>query len=74
MQRPNQGHADILQQSIAREGPSQHQGTKGEFHDQGDAEWIVIRRSLCGHNDTPCGRPAYQPPGVWPPGVWPPVG
>jgi hypothetical protein len=23
----------------------------GEFHDQGDAEWIVIRRSLWGHND-----------------------
>ena len=30
----------------------------GEFHDQGDAKWIVIRRSLWGHNDTPCGRPA----------------
>jgi DNA polymerase III delta prime subunit len=26
---------------------------KGEFHDQGDAKWIVIRRSLWGHNDTP---------------------
>jgi hypothetical protein len=27
----------------------------GEFHDQGDAKWIVIRTSLWGHNDTPCG-------------------
>jgi hypothetical protein len=30
---------------------------KGDFHDQGDAKWIVIRRSLWGHNDTPFGRP-----------------
>jgi hypothetical protein len=33
----------------------------GEFLDQGDAKWIVIRRSLRGHNDMPCGRP---PPGL----------
>jgi hypothetical protein len=39
----------------------------GEFHDQGDAKWMIIRRSLWSHNNTPCGRPAYQPPGVWPP-------
>jgi hypothetical protein len=32
--------------------------TAGEFRDQGDAEWMVIRRSLWGHNDAPCGRPA----------------
>jgi hypothetical protein len=31
---------------------------EGESHDQGGAEWIVIRRSLWGHDDTPCGRPA----------------
>jgi hypothetical protein len=31
---------------------------KSEFHRQGDAKWIVIRRSLWDHNDTPCGRPA----------------
>jgi hypothetical protein len=37
----------------------------GEFYDQVDAKWIVIRRSLWGRNDTPCG---------WPPGVWPPAG
>jgi hypothetical protein len=30
----------------------------GEFHDQGDAKWIVIRRPLRGHNDTPFGWPA----------------
>jgi hypothetical protein len=31
---------------------------EGEFHDQGDAKWIVFRQQLKGHNDTPCGRPA----------------
>jgi hypothetical protein len=30
---------------------------KGEFHDQGAAKWIVIRRPLWGHNNTPFGRP-----------------
>jgi hypothetical protein len=30
---------------------------EGEFHDQGDAKWIVIRGRLRGHNDTPFGRP-----------------
>jgi hypothetical protein len=29
--------------------------TSGEFHDQGDAEWIVLKRQLRGHNDTPFG-------------------
>jgi hypothetical protein len=29
--------------------------TTGEFHDQADAKWIVIRGLLKGHNDTPCG-------------------
>jgi hypothetical protein len=33
-------------------------GVTGEFHDRGDAKWIVIRRSLWGPNDTPCRRPA----------------
>jgi hypothetical protein len=28
-----------------------------EFHDQGDTKWIVIRRPLRGHDDTPFGRP-----------------
>jgi hypothetical protein len=31
---------------------------KGELHDQGDEEWIVIRGSLWGHKDMTCGRPA----------------
>jgi hypothetical protein len=30
---------------------------KGEFHDQGDAKWIVVRGPLRGHNDTPFRRP-----------------
>jgi hypothetical protein len=30
----------------------------GEFHDQVHAKWIVIRRVLCGHNDSPCEGPA----------------
>jgi hypothetical protein len=34
-----------------------HFQAAGEFRDQGDAEWIVIRRLLWGHNDTPCRRP-----------------
>jgi hypothetical protein len=34
----------------------------GEFHDQGDTNWIVIGGSLWGHNDTPCGRPAAGRP------------
>jgi uncharacterized C2H2 Zn-finger protein len=28
----------------------------GEFHDQGDAKWIVIRSHLRGHNGTPFGQ------------------
>jgi hypothetical protein len=31
--------------------------TGGEFYDQGDAKWIVIRVPLRGYNDTPWGRP-----------------
>jgi hypothetical protein len=40
------GLAPVLENSV-----------EGEFHDQGDAKWIVIRGQLRGH-DTPCGRPA----------------
>jgi hypothetical protein len=36
--------------------------TGGEFHDQGDAKWIVIRGQLRGHNNTPFG---------WPTPSWP---
>jgi hypothetical protein len=43
--------------------------TAGESHDQADAEWIVIRTQLRGHNDTPFGRPALgQPPAGRPAG------
>jgi hypothetical protein len=31
---------------------------QGQFHDQGDAKWIVTSRSLWGHNNMPCGRSA----------------
>jgi hypothetical protein len=34
----------------------------GEFHDQGDAKWIVIRGHLRGHNDTPFGQPTPGQP------------
>jgi hypothetical protein len=40
----------------------------GEFHDQGDAEWIVIRGSLKGHNSMPCGQPTPGQP-IGRPGV-----
>jgi hypothetical protein len=29
----------------------------GKFHDEEDAEWIVIRGQLRGHNNTPFERP-----------------
>jgi hypothetical protein len=40
----------------------------GDVHDQGDAKWIVIRTSLWGHNNTPCGRPDPGRPGPGRPG------
>jgi hypothetical protein len=42
-------------------------GPDGGCHDEADAEWIVIGRSLKGHNDTP-----YRPLGGWPPSgrIW----
>jgi hypothetical protein len=43
-------------------GKSRDRVDEGEFHDQGDAKWIVIRQQLRGHNDTPCGRPAPSRP------------
>jgi hypothetical protein len=30
----------------------------GRFDDHGDIKWIVIRGSLWGHSDKPCGRSA----------------
>jgi hypothetical protein len=32
---------------------------KSKSHDQADAEWIVIRGQLRGHNDTPFGCILY---------------
>jgi hypothetical protein len=34
----------------------------GEFHDQRDAKWIVIKGQLWCHNDTPFGRPTLGRP------------
>jgi hypothetical protein len=45
----------------------------GEFHDQGDAKWIVIRGKLRGHNDTPFGQPTPSRP-IGRPGVGRPSG
>jgi hypothetical protein len=56
--------------TIPGQGQFSSKMTLSDFHDQADAEWIVIRgplkslndkwkvirRSLWGHNDTPCGR------------------
>jgi hypothetical protein len=43
---------------------------KGQFHDQGDAKWIVIREQLRGNNNTPFWRPT--PGHGWPPSgrIW----
>jgi hypothetical protein len=35
---------------------------RGEFHNQGNAKWIVIRRPLRDHNNTPFGQPAPTRP------------
>jgi hypothetical protein len=45
----------------------------GEFHDQEDAEWIVIRRLLWGHNDTLFGWPTPGRP-IGHPGIGHPKG
>jgi hypothetical protein len=46
----------------------------GEFHDQGDARWIVIRMPLRGHNGTPFGRTTPRRPLGWSLGVGRPLG
>jgi hypothetical protein len=46
---------------------------EGEFHDQGDAKWTIIKGQLRGDNDTPFKRPTPgQPIGC--PGVGHPQG
>jgi hypothetical protein len=49
------------------------EGLWGTFHDQGDAKWIVIRRELRGHNNTPFGKPIPGRP-IGRPGVGRPQG
>jgi hypothetical protein len=52
---------------------SELRNVQGDFHDQGDAEWIVIRKPSKGHNDTPFWWPILG----WPisrPGVGHPQG
>jgi hypothetical protein len=44
---------EIIEQLVQELPP---QMSAGEFRDQGDAKWIVIRGQLRGHNDTPSGR------------------
>jgi hypothetical protein len=44
---PQNPHPSFGHLPFKRETPS------GQFHDQGDAKWIVIRGQLRGHNDTP---------------------
>jgi hypothetical protein len=45
----------------------------GEFQDQGDAKWIVIRGQLRGHNNTTFERPTPDQP-IGRPGVGRPSG
>jgi hypothetical protein len=47
--------------------------SSGGFHDQAEAEWLVIRGLLRGHNDTPFGRPTPGQP-IGRPGVGRPLG
>jgi hypothetical protein len=51
---------EILEAGMSRLRPD-----TGEFQGQADAEWIVIRESLRGHNALRADnlRPAYRPPG-----------
>jgi hypothetical protein len=68
------GTVQGIKLSSATETPSNlDRKLEGGFHDRTDAEWIVIRGPLRGHNDTPFGRPT---PG-WPvdcPGLGRPQG
>jgi hypothetical protein len=52
---------------------SEKESLGGGSDDQADAEWIVVRRPLWGHNDTPFGRPTPGRP-VGRPGAGRPSG
>jgi hypothetical protein len=43
--------------NTASKPPCPWEEGKGNCHDWADAEWIVIRRPLRGHNDTSFGQP-----------------
>jgi hypothetical protein len=45
--------------SARRRGPATRPAKRvavGDSHHQADAKWMVLRRPLWGHNDTPCGK------------------
>jgi hypothetical protein len=45
----------------------------GEYHDQGDAKWMLFREQSRGQNDTPLGRPTPgRPIAYWSPSgrIW----
>jgi len=55
--------AAVIDRAIAVDCYKRLEGKSlGEFHDQADAEWIVINGPLRGHNDTSCGRPTPERP------------
>jgi hypothetical protein len=59
------GHgADEHRQRRVEELPQviDHQETVDGCHDQADAEWIVIRGPVRGHDDTPFGQPTPGQP------------
>jgi hypothetical protein len=56
LDRPLAWSRDGCSQGVECLGAGQGIGY-GEFQDQVDAEWIVIRGQLRGHNDKPFGRP-----------------
>jgi hypothetical protein len=63
MIRGKEKGAEELAISPNSPSPTKFRRRPGRFHDQGDDKWIVIRGSLWGHNDTPCGWPVPGGPG-----------
>jgi hypothetical protein len=55
----------VVKRDRKKERKTEMRNSEGDFHDQGDAEWIVIRRSLWGHNCMPFGRPTPGRPIGW---------
>jgi hypothetical protein len=69
MQSLLQQHQEILYPQIKHD----YRVNRGEFYDQGDAKWIVIRGPSRGYTDTPFGRPTPGRP-IGRPGVGRPKG